>query len=138
MVICFNSFVYKPYNFVHMLSVGTTYSVVRGIFSRSDMTNADFASNLRGRLARGSSHFHTPCVFVVMRHVSRLCVVKNVYISNDCHIFSRQPLMVYMFVSVYKLPSIHQKVHNLLHGRTTFPPVPSSTRSVPETPSLQC
>jgi len=46
--------------------------------------------------------------------------------------------MVYMFVSVYKLPSTHQKVHNLLRGRTTFSPVPSSTRSVPGTPSLQC
>ena len=46
--------------------------------------------------------------------------------------------MVYMFVSVYKLPSTHQTVHNLLGGRTTFSPVPSSTRSVPETPSLQC
>ena len=44
----------------------------RGIFSRSDMKIPDFASILRGRLARGSSHFHTPCVFVVMQHVSRL------------------------------------------------------------------
>jgi len=46
--------------------------------------------------------------------------------------------MVYAFVSVYKLPSAHQKVHNLLRGRTIFSPVPSSTHSVPEIPSLQC
>jgi len=44
----------------------------RGIFSRSDMKIPDFASILRGRLARGSFYFHSPCVFVVMRHVSRL------------------------------------------------------------------
>ena len=44
----------------------------RGIFLRLDIKIADFASNLRRRLARGSLHFHTPCVFVVMRHVSRL------------------------------------------------------------------
>ena len=44
----------------------------RGIFSRSDMKIPDFASILRGRLAKGSLHFHTPYVFVVMRHVSRL------------------------------------------------------------------
>jgi len=43
-----------------------------GIFSRSDVKIVDFASILRGRLATGSLHFHTPCVFVVMRHVSRL------------------------------------------------------------------
>ena len=41
-----------------------------GNFSKSDKKIMDFARNLRGTLA--SLHFHTPCVFVVMRHVSRL------------------------------------------------------------------
>ena len=44
----------------------------RGIFARSDKKSADFASNLKGRLVEGSLHVHTPCVFIVMRHVSRL------------------------------------------------------------------
>ena len=49
----------------------------RGIFPRSDVKISDFASMAAefcqpGRLARGSLHFHTPCMFVVMRHVSRL------------------------------------------------------------------
>jgi len=36
------------------------------------MKSANFASNLRGRLVRGSLYFHTPCVFVMIRHISRL------------------------------------------------------------------
>jgi len=55
-----------------MESVSWRLNYCRGIFLRSDMKGADFASNLRGRLVRGSLYFHTPCVFVVMRHVSRL------------------------------------------------------------------
>ena len=52
----------------------------RGIFSRSDINSADFASSQKGRLVTRSLCFHISCVFVVMRHVSRLrlCVAKCV------------------------------------------------------------
>jgi len=46
--------------------------------------------------------------------------------------------MVCMFVSVYKLPWTQEEAHNLLRGRTTFFLMPSSTRSVVGTPSVQC
>ena len=59
----------------------------RGNFSRSDTKIANFTSNLRGRLMRGSLHFHTPYVFVATRFKTD-CVIQNVHISNGCHIFS--------------------------------------------------
>jgi len=44
----------------------------RCIFSRLGIFSADFASRWRRKLVIESLHFHTSCVFVVMRHVSRL------------------------------------------------------------------
>jgi len=76
----------------------------RGIFLRSEMNSADFASNWRGRLVRGCLNFHTPCVLVVMRHVFRLTAwFKCVHQEWLSHIFE-QPLLACKFVSVYKRP----------------------------------
>jgi len=104
------------------------------------MKSADFASRWRGRLVTGRLHFHTPCVFVVMRHVSRLTaefkICKSGMIVRATHLRAATVGVQVCFSLQFHLT--HHQGHNLLPSRTTLSPVPSSTCSVPGTPSWLC
>jgi len=76
----------------------------------------DFAVDRGGRLVRGSLHFHTPCVFVVMRHVSRVTAYfKYVHQEWLSHI-SDHPLLVRRFVAIYKHPFTSLSGKNLANN----------------------